>query len=61
MGIAVLDESMARPEVEAGRLVRVLPDWSPPSVPVHALTPSRLLPAKTRLFLDCLSEHIALE
>lgn len=58
IGIAALDLEMARPEVEAGRLVRVLPAWSPPAVPIHALSPSRLLPARTRLFLDCLSRNI---
>jgi DNA-binding transcriptional LysR family regulator len=58
LGVAVLDCKLAQPEVDAGRLVRVLPEWSPPPVPVHALTPSRLLPAKTRLFLDCLSQHL---
>lgn len=60
VGIAMVDNAMARSSVAAGTLVRVLPDWSPPPVVVHALTPSRLVPAKTRLFLDCLSDHLAL-
>ncbi len=58
MGVAVLDCAMARPELDANRLVRVLPEWSPPRIPVHALTPSKLMPAKTRLFLNCLSDHL---
>ncbi len=60
VGIGMVDVAMARAAVAAGTLVRVLPAWSPPPVLVHALTPSRLVPAKTRLFLDCLSEHLAL-
>ena len=58
MGLALIDMAMARPEVEAGRLVRVLPEWSQPPVAVHALTPSRLVPAKTRVLLEALSEHL---
>ena len=34
------------------RLVRVLPDWSLAPVQVHAITETRLLPARTRLFID---------
>jgi len=60
VGIAMVDTAMARSAVASGSLVRVLPAWSPPPVAVHALTPSRLVPAKTRLFLDCLSDHLAL-
>ena len=33
----------------------------PSPVPVHALTPSKLLPARTRVFLDCLGDHIRIE
>ena len=60
VGVAMVDNAMARAAVAAGTLVRVLPAWSPPPVVVHALTPSRLVPAKTKLFLDCLSEHLAI-
>jgi DNA-binding transcriptional LysR family regulator len=58
MGIVMVNEVMAKPAVADGRLVRVLPEWSPQPVPVHALTPSRLLPAKTKLFLECLTAHL---
>ena len=57
-GIAILSEPTARTAVADGRLVRVLPDWCPPEVPVYALTETRLLPAKTRIFLDYLSTHL---
>ncbi len=58
MGIVAIDVALADPEVAAGRLVRVLPQWHPPAIPVHALTPGRLLPAKTKLFLDYLAKHL---
>jgi len=61
LGIAAIDNAIARPTVVNGRLVRVLPDWSPPPVPIHALTPSKFLPARTRLFLDRLAEYIRTE
>jgi DNA-binding transcriptional LysR family regulator len=60
LGIAKVDDAIARPALEMGALVRVLPGWSPPPVPVHALTPSKILPARTRAFLDCLADHLAM-
>lgn len=36
-------------------MVRVLPDWALPEVPVHFVTPSRLMPARVRLFGDFLA------
>ncbi len=59
VGVAGLHEPMAAVDVRAGRLVRVLPDWILREAPVYAVMPSRLLPAKTRLFLDMLSERVA--
>jgi DNA-binding transcriptional LysR family regulator len=61
VGIVAVDNGVARSAVQAGRLVRVLAEWSAPLVPVHALTPSKLLPAKTKVFLECLTEHLRLE
>jgi DNA-binding transcriptional LysR family regulator len=58
LGIAVIDDAIARPAVAAGSLVRVLPEWSLPPVPVYALTPSKLLPARTRIFLEILNDHL---
>lgn len=54
IGIAVLDTELARNEVAAGRLIRVLPEWHLSPLPVHAITETRLLPARTRLFIDFL-------
>lgn len=60
LGIASLDDSVARTALEKGQVVRVLPDWRPPAVRVHALMPSKLLPARTRAFLECLANHLRL-
>ena len=57
-GIALIDDVIAEDAVAAGALARVLPEWSPPPVPIHALTPSKLLPSRTRLLLDCLRDHL---
>jgi DNA-binding transcriptional LysR family regulator len=44
---------VASESVASGALVRVLPDWSPPAIPVHALFPSsRYLTPKVRAFID---------
>lgn len=51
-GIGVIDDGMARADVEAGNLVRVLPAWRMPPVELHALTPSRLMPVRVRTFID---------
>lgn len=39
-------------DLAQGRLERVLPEWDLPSTPVYIVTTSRLLPAKTRCFID---------
>ncbi|WP_244573487.1 LysR family transcriptional regulator [Methylorubrum populi] len=43
--------SVAR-DVANGRLEQVLPEWDLPPTPVYIVTTSRLLPAKTRSFID---------
>ena len=57
MGIALLPEIAVREDVAAARLQRILPDWQAAAVPVYALTASRLLPAKSRCFIDFLKAH----
>lgn len=61
LGIAMLSDWNVREDVAAGRLVEaplvdaVLESWS-----IWAVYPSaRLVPAKTRLFIDALSAHLA--
>jgi DNA-binding transcriptional LysR family regulator len=53
LGIAQLPMLVAYESVESRALVRVLPDWIPPAVPIHALFPSsRYLTPKVRAFID---------
>jgi DNA-binding transcriptional LysR family regulator len=57
-GIGLLAESMCKEDVHNGRLKRILPDWSADPMPVFAVTANRVLPAKTRVFLDFLAERL---
>ena len=50
-GIAVLVGGQ-REEQRSGQLLRVLPDWQLGPFPVYAVTETRLLPAKTRIFIE---------
>lgn len=53
LGVAQLPLVVAQPSLGPGGLVRVLPAWQPPDVPVHALFPSaRYLTPKVRAFID---------
>ena len=49
---------MAAADVADGRLVRVLPEWLHVAPNVYALTTTRLLPAKTRAFIDFLTASL---
>ncbi len=52
-GIAASSDLFAQPFVDKGELVKVLPEWSLPTVTGWAVFPGRrLMPAKTRAFLD---------
>ena len=56
-GIAASSHLFAEGSVEKGELVRVLPEWSLPEVTGWAVFPGRrLMPAKTRVFLDMMEE-----
>lgn len=57
-GVMLTPDWLAASAIEAGRLVRVLPDWRGATEgTIHALLPpGRLIPAKTRLFLDALAK-----
>jgi DNA-binding transcriptional LysR family regulator len=59
LGIAAVTESFAKPYLERGELVRILPDWCLPPVAAWAVFPERrLMPAKTRVFLDQLEQSL---
>ncbi|VXB09610.1 LysR family transcriptional regulator [Massilia sp. 9I] len=52
-GIAASSLTFASPYLQTGELVRVLPEWEPPTTRGWAVFPGRrLMPAKTRAFLD---------
>lgn len=54
-GIAILADHVAAPHVKGGELVQVLADWELPTVTAWAVFPGRrLMPARTRAFLDAL-------
>lgn len=58
-GIGALPCRFAVEDVKLKRLVRVLPDWSLPTVPAWAVMPMRrYLPAKTRAFLAHLEQFM---
>lgn len=58
-GIGVLPHCFAAPHVQTGRLRHILPQWQAPGALAWAVFPGRrLLPAKTRVFIDML--HAAL-
>jgi DNA-binding transcriptional LysR family regulator len=58
VGVALLPQHLARVDEEQGRLVRLLPEWEPEPVELHAVYPSRLSASpKVRAFLQFLREH----
>ncbi len=59
-GIAAVPDLFARPMLQRGELRRVLPDWSLPPHAAWAVFPGRkLMPAKTRVFIDMLQAALA--
>lgn len=59
VGLSMLPNVMCRNDVKSGRLVRVLTAWESPPVEATALILSRTrVPARTRAFLDYLSERL---
>jgi DNA-binding transcriptional LysR family regulator len=59
-GIAAVNDFFAEPYVRRGELRRVLADWCLPDIAAWAVFPGRrLMPAKTRLFIDMLLAALA--
>jgi DNA-binding transcriptional LysR family regulator len=57
-GIAISSLMFAEPFLATGELVRVLPEWEMPSANGWAVFPSpKLMPTKTRAFLDLIEEN----
>ena len=57
-GIGVIDHRLAQASVESGELVHVRAQWCLAPAPLHLLTPSRLMPARVRLFREFLTERL---
>jgi DNA-binding transcriptional LysR family regulator len=57
LGIGLLPRRLAEPAGQPAALERVLPDWTAPEVPVHAVFASaRFLSPKVRAFIDLAAE-----
>lgn len=55
IGLGVFPDFLVEPDLDAGRLVQLLPQWSLPEGGIHAVFPvARFRPAKVRVFLDLL-------
>lgn len=57
-GVALLPSFAVTDDIQAGRLVRVLPEWDGPPVDIHALWTGRVLPGKARAWLDHLAPKL---
>jgi DNA-binding transcriptional LysR family regulator len=58
-GVVPLSVHMLARTTESETLVRILPEWQFPPIPLVALFPSRLMPTKTRVFIDFVIEKLA--
>ncbi|TSD84808.1 LysR family transcriptional regulator [Mycobacterium sp. KBS0706] len=59
-GIARQPDFIAAPDLAAGRMVQILPEWRLPELGIHAVyPPARTLSAKVRSFVDFLAERFA--
>ena len=59
-GITGIADHFAEPYVRSGELVAVLPDWQLPPAAAWAVFPGRrLMPARTRVFLDALQAEFS--
>jgi DNA-binding transcriptional LysR family regulator len=57
MGIAMLEPSLCRAPINAGRLVPVLAGWEPIKLPVFVVTTSHLQSAAARAFIDFVADR----
>jgi len=57
-GIAAANVINVDRDVFSGRLERILPEWRLPTTPIYIVTTSRLLPAKSRSFIDFTTKRL---
>jgi DNA-binding transcriptional LysR family regulator len=59
-GIAMVEDHFVQPYLEDGRLQQVLPEWNAPTHIAWAVFPGRrLMPRRTRVFLDAMAEEFS--
>ncbi|WP_213777933.1 LysR family transcriptional regulator [Caballeronia sp. dw_276] len=59
-GVAFLTDFSIGGDVAAGKLLRLLPEWSGPPTGIHAVFPSARYPVpKVRVFIDALKAYLA--
>ncbi len=59
LGIAMLEPSLCRAPILAGRLVPVLPDWAPAKLPVFVATTTTKHTAAARAFIEFIADRFA--
>ncbi len=58
-GIAMMPEWLMREDLEADRLRVLLPDWRPPTLPIHIVYPrAKRVPTKSRRFIDFVRDAV---
>jgi len=62
VGVAMLTHAVCEPDVQAGRLRRLLPEWRIAPVAINAVfLDRRHLPVRTRTFIDLMAKAISAE
>ena len=60
LGVFLAPSFLVEEDLEAGRLIQILPDWQPVELAINALYPHRhQLSSKVRIFIDLMVEHFA--
>lgn len=56
-GVVYLPRDLVDEDLATGRLVRLLPEWDLPTLPIHTVHPSRhLVPRRVTAFIDAVSD-----
>jgi DNA-binding transcriptional LysR family regulator len=59
LGATAISAWAVREDIAAGRLIRLLPDWRAPALPVHLVYPYQgFYPAKLRHFVDAMRDSL---
>lgn len=61
MGVAMLPEPIVEDDVKRHELLRILPSYEADAVTMYALTETRLLPAKTQVFIEFIREKLIIK